>query len=86
METPARYDGTRIGLALSDQGRTRRWLAGKLGVSEGYVSRVIKGERTMPEPMARRVSELIGVAFVLLFDLCAGSVALPAEETEAIPA
>ena len=83
MDGTPRYVGTRIGAALAAQGRKRRWLADLLGVSESYLSRVISGERTMPEPMARRTAAALGVDFSLHFELHERSKSLTGAEVAA---
>lgn len=69
MDTRNRYYGANLGVALKDQGRSKRWLAYRLGVSESYVGKVIQGRRTFPEPLAIRAAEVLGLAFSLHFEL-----------------
>lgn len=87
MDTQKRFDGTKLGLALKDQGRSKRWLAFRLGVSESYVGKVIQGQRTFPEPLAIRAAELLGLSFSLHFELRDRSnmISRP-QDQEAIPA
>jgi transcriptional regulator with XRE-family HTH domain len=86
MEEQARYTGTRLGLVMKEQGRTKRWLAQRIGVSESLVGKVISGDRTMPEYKARLAAAALGLPFGVLFELRDGGILLPAEEREAIPA
>jgi transcriptional regulator with XRE-family HTH domain len=86
MEEQARYTGTQLGLVMKEQGRTKRWLAQRIGVSESLVGKVISGDRTMPESKARQAASALGLPFGVLFELRDGGILLPVEEREAIPA
>jgi hypothetical protein len=54
---------------IKRQGRHLGWLAQHLGVSTSFMSRVVAGERTIPEPAARLLVALIGGDLGMLFEL-----------------
>lgn len=56
-----RYDGRRLGELLEHQGRKPIWLAGKLGISRHYISKMINNERPIPDEVAERSADLLGV-------------------------
>ena len=64
-----RYVATHLGDVLESQGRKQCWLAGRIGVSGGYVSLIIAGERTVDRETGERIAALLGVPFFLLFSL-----------------
>ena len=64
-----RYVATHLGDVLESQGRKQRWLAERIGVSGGYVSLIIAGERTVDREMGERIATLLDVPFFLLFSL-----------------
>lgn len=64
-----RYVATHLGEVLDAQGRKRTWLAARAGVTGGYVSLVIAGERTVDRGMGERIAALLDVPFFLLFEL-----------------
>jgi len=50
-----------IAQTLRAQGRTQRWLAAQLGVSESLLSRYLHGHRPMPAHVVRRAAAGLGV-------------------------
>jgi transcriptional regulator with XRE-family HTH domain len=64
-----RYLATHLGDVLESQGRKQCWLAERIGVSGGYVSLIISGERTVDRETGERIAALLGVPFFLLFSL-----------------
>ncbi len=64
-----RYVATHLGDVLESQGRKQCWLAGRIGVSGGYISLIIAGERTVDRATGERIAALLGVPFFLLFTL-----------------
>ena len=64
-----RYKATHLGAVLECQGRKQRWLAERIGVSGGYVSLIIAGERTVDRKQGEQIAELLDVPFFLLFAL-----------------
>lgn len=64
-----RYVATHLGDVLDSQGRKQRWLAARIGVSGGYISLIIAGERTVDREMGERIAALLDVPFFLLFKL-----------------
>jgi transcriptional regulator with XRE-family HTH domain len=60
---------THLGDVLESQGRKQRWLAERIGVSGGYVSLIIAGERTVDRETGERIAALLDVPFFLLFAL-----------------
>ncbi len=71
-----RYLATHLGDVLQSQGRKQRWLAERLGVSGGYVSLIIAGERTVDRETGERIAALLDVPFFLLFALGTQSTSL----------
>ena len=53
--------GKRIAEVLEEQGRKRIWLAKKLGVSPGHLTRLLQGERPWTEELVERAVELLGI-------------------------
>jgi transcriptional regulator with XRE-family HTH domain len=64
-----RYTATYLGDVLETQGRKQRWLAERIGVSGGYVSLIIGGERSVDRDTGERIAALLDVPFFLLFSL-----------------
>jgi transcriptional regulator with XRE-family HTH domain len=64
-----RYRATNLGAVLESQGRKQRWLAERIGVSGGYVSLIIAGERTVDRTQGEQIAALLDVPFFLLFSL-----------------
>jgi transcriptional regulator with XRE-family HTH domain len=64
-----RYMATHLGAVLESQGRKQCWLAERIGVSGGYVSLIIAGERTVDRETGERIAALLDVPFFLLFTL-----------------
>jgi len=64
-----RYRATHLGDVLESQGRKQRWLAERIGVSGGYVSLIVAGERTVDRATGERIAALLDVPFFLLFAL-----------------
>jgi hypothetical protein len=63
-----RYRATGLGKVLEEQGRKRRWLARRVGISEPYLSRIIAGDKTIDRARGERIGALLGVPFFLLFE------------------
>jgi len=53
--------GGRLRQARKSAGRTQRWAARKLGVSQAYLSMLERGRRTASPKLARRLRDLFGV-------------------------
>ena len=70
-----RYTAGRLGDFLAAQGRSQRWLAGQVGVSESLLSHVRKGRKSLNRATAERVAGILGVPFAMLFD------SLPCEDS-----
>jgi len=45
---------------MKHEGRTARWLAGRLGVTEGHVSRLLRGNRTWTPELREKVKAVLG--------------------------
>lgn len=63
-----RYRAVRLGEVIDAQGRKRRWVADRVGMSEAYLSMIISGERTVDRAQGERICALLGVPFFLLFE------------------
>jgi hypothetical protein len=59
---------------IKRQGCRIGWLAQCLGVSTSFMSRVVAGQRTIPEPAARVLVALIDGDLGMLFELPSGKV------------
>ena len=46
---------------VDEQGRTRRWIAMKMGVSDATVSLWLSGGRTLPDARAAELAALLGM-------------------------
>ncbi len=57
----------RVREVLIFQGRSQRWLADHLGVSESYLSKVLDGERDLPAEWPARIGQMLAVPPRLLF-------------------
>lgn len=69
MTTPSRYKARQIAQTIREQGRSVTWVARQIGVSRQYTSDVVHGHRTVTEPMARRISGVLGMPFFLGWEL-----------------
>lgn len=65
---------------LRSQGRSARWVAQQVGISETLISHAIYGRKTVTHDTARRIAEVLGVRFGLLFELPDGSEVLTPKE------
>lgn len=54
-------DRTPLDRLLTLSGRSRRWLAGRLGIDESLVSRYATGDRRMPAETAQEIAEILNV-------------------------
>jgi transcriptional regulator with XRE-family HTH domain len=64
----ARYVSTNLAAVLEAQGRMRRWLAERVGVSESLISKVLSGKKTVDQALGERIAEALGVPFNVLFE------------------
>ena len=60
---------TTLEAVLDEQGRKRRWLADRIGVSESLISKVLAGTKTLDRHQGELVSAAVGVPFSVLFEL-----------------
>jgi transcriptional regulator with XRE-family HTH domain len=66
--TEQRYTATGAWKTLNGQGRTVRWLAQQVGVSENTLTKYKRGHRkTIPGAVAEKISVALGVPLDLLF-------------------
>ncbi len=79
MDTEQRYRATALGKTLESQGRHQRWLARQIGVSESHLSRVIAGERPLPQSQAEQVARVLAIPLFLIFELSDESISLRKE-------
>jgi transcriptional regulator with XRE-family HTH domain len=63
-----RYTAARLGSVLAAQGRSQRWVARQVGVSESLLSHAQAGRRSLDRALAERVAVVLGVPFAMLFD------------------
>ena len=65
-----RYAATdALDAVLQEQGRKRRWLADRIGVSESWSSHVMAGRHTLDRDQGERIAAILGVPFFVLFAL-----------------
>lgn len=77
----ARYSATPVvRQVIDEQGRRQTWLADHLGVDQSLVSRILAGRRTVSEPDARLVSNILGAPFSLLWKLAGTSESCKTDE------
>jgi plasmid maintenance system antidote protein VapI len=50
-------------------GRRQNWLAERLGISQSSMTRVVKGERTLPPHLAGRLADLVDGDLGALFEI-----------------
>lgn len=70
---PDGYFATNLKAVLDEQGRRQDWLAEQIGVSESFMSRVIRGHCVIMRDRAERAAVALGVPFFVLFELRDGS-------------
>jgi transcriptional regulator with XRE-family HTH domain len=68
-ESAVRYEVSNLESVLHEQGRTQRWLADRVGVSESLISKLLTGKRTISRELGERIGAAIGVPFFVLFKL-----------------
>lgn len=66
--TEPTYNGARLGEILKEQGRTQRWLARRVGVSDALLSLIISGQRTFSPPLAQKVALTLNLPLFFLSD------------------
>jgi hypothetical protein len=64
-----RYVATNLAAVLDGQGRMRSWLAGRVGVSESSVSKIVAGMRTVDRDLGEAIAAALDVPFFVLFAL-----------------
>ena len=69
---------------LREQGRTQRWLAGKLGIHESYFAKYRAGIVTPTDDVIRRAGALLGLPESILFPRA--DVSPIGEDREKVPA
>lgn len=68
-QTTPRYVATTLEAVLEGQGRMRSWLAGRVGMSESSVSKIVAGRRTVDRPLGESIALALDVPFFVLFAL-----------------
>ena len=66
---PNRYVASSLREVITQQGRVKAWLAKEAGITPGHLSNVISGARTVSEPEARQIANILGVPLFLVFEL-----------------
>lgn len=79
MNETQRYRATALSDVLRDQGRNQKWLAGRIGVTEAKMSRVVNGLSWLDGERAQRVAMILGVPLSLLFERTNASELHPSE-------
>jgi transcriptional regulator with XRE-family HTH domain len=68
VNSGARYVSTNLAAVLEAQGRMRRWLAERVGVSESLISKVLARTKTVDQALGERIADVLGVPFSVLFE------------------
>ena len=68
MTYERRLRATHLNDVIRNQGRTKRWLAGRVGLSESYLGRIISGTFPVREDKAQEIADILGEPLFLLFD------------------
>jgi plasmid maintenance system antidote protein VapI len=76
METTRRYRATRLEEIIREQGRERQWVAAQAGVHYSLITHLLRGRRTVSEPVAQRIASALGVPLFLAFELSGDSKSL----------
>ena len=58
-----------LGAVIEAQGRKQSWLAQRVGISQGYVSKIVAGTKTVDRPLGERIAVALGVPFGVLFEI-----------------
>lgn len=61
MKTIRRLRATQLEEVIRSQGRTKRWLASRVGLSESYLGRIVNGTFPVHEEKAVRIANELGV-------------------------
>lgn len=69
MRSTRRLRATRLNEVIRTQGRTKRWLAAQVGLSESYLGRIIKGTFPVGEGKAEDIARELGVPLFLVFEV-----------------
>lgn len=69
MTDHQRLRATQLEQVIRSQGRTNRWLAGRVGLSESYLGRIIKGVFPVREEKAAQIARELGVPLFLVFEV-----------------
>jgi len=62
------YLATNLEQVIVEQGRSRTWLAQRVGVGPSTITNYAKRKRTVPEHRAVRIAELLGVPLFFAFE------------------
>jgi transcriptional regulator with XRE-family HTH domain len=68
MREPTTFRATKLASVMDAQGRKARWLATEVGISESHLSRVLKGERLISEPLANKIADKLQMPLFLVFE------------------
>lgn len=66
------YNGMKLAGLMQAQGRTGKWLARQVGVSEATISRIMHGKQVARPALAERIAAVLQVPLFLCFDVQAG--------------
>ena len=67
MDTKERFIATHLDDVLKQQGRSRVWLARRIGVSSSLMQFICTGRRTASAEVVEDVEAALGVPFFLMF-------------------
>ncbi len=63
-----RVRATNLEAVILSQGRTKRWVADHAGFSQGMLSHLLAGRKTISIDAAERIAAALGVPFFVLFE------------------
>jgi transcriptional regulator with XRE-family HTH domain len=69
MEHMTRYNGRKLAGLMAAQGRTGKWLARQVGISEASISRLMHGKQSVDAVLAQRIAATLQVPLFLCFDV-----------------
>ena len=61
------YHAINVRPFMDHQGRTVVWLSRQLGLSYGYTTQIARGDAPATQPVAKRISDLLGAPVDALF-------------------
>jgi DNA-binding XRE family transcriptional regulator len=66
--SPTRYIATGLAPSIAAQGLLKSWVAKQAGIKPWTLTRILNGERTAEEEIARRLATVLRMDFGMLFE------------------